>query len=103
MKYEKRAIYKTLIEIPKDGYGLCNICKYGLFSGDCEDGDIDCHCGIESVEENADDVWQGNDCFAFRPRYSLDDITDMVGIFLQGGIPDMSKCHDRMPEKLYRF
>lgn len=101
MKAEKREIYKTLISIPKEGYGLCNICKYAIFNGVCDDCDLECHCGIEKVEEDAYGTWSGDDCWAFQPRWSLADITDMVGIWLQGKQPDMSKCEDRMPLKVH--
>jgi len=100
MKKEQRAIYKTLIDLPRDGYGLCNICRYAEWSGSCDCADLDCHCGIESVEEYADDVWQGDDCWAFRPAYTLEDTVDMVGIFLQGEIADMSNCKQFIPKKM---
>ena len=100
MKKEQRSIYKTLIDLPDEGYGLCNICRYALWEGDCDSADLECHCGIEGVEEDADDVWQGSDCWAFRPRYLLDDTVDMVGILLQGDIPDMANCKEFIPKKM---
>ena len=101
MKGTERELYKTLIELPKEGYGLCNICRYAEWAGcSCEDADIECHCGIYTIEEESYDVWEGRDCWAFRPRYSLDDTVDMVGVFLQGDTPDMSDCKDLMPQKM---
>ena len=105
MKLAERDIYFKLIRLPDNeegGYGLCNICRYALWSGCCDDADLECHCGIEKVEENSCDVWSGSDCWAFRPRWTLEDITDMVGIMLQGKHPDMSPCKDLMPERVYK-
>ena len=100
MKKEEREIYKLLIELPRDGYGLCNICRYSEWTGDCDTSDLYCHCGIWVVEDNAYDVWGSKDCWAFRPRWLLEDIVDMVGIWLRGENPDMSNCKDRIPKKL---
>ena len=100
MKAEQRVIYRTLIDLPGDGYGLCTICRYAEWTGYyCDEGDLECHCGIFDIEENADDAWQGRDCWAFRPRWLLEDIVDMVGIFLQGETPDMSNCKEFIPKK----
>ena len=100
MKKCQRDIYQKLIDLPSDGFGLCNICRYAVWNGDCEDADLECHCGIWEVEESADDVWQGNDCWVFRPRWLLEDIADMVGIFLRKEHPDMSNCKEFIPLKL---
>lgn len=101
MKKVEREIFLTLISLPKEGYGLCNICRYAEWSGySCCDCDLDCHCGIEHVEEDAGDIWQGDDCWAFRPKWSLEDTVDMVGIYLQGETPDMSKCHAHIPKRM---
>ncbi len=94
MKKEQREIYNKLLGLLTPGYGLCNICRFALWEGACETADLTCLCGIENIEENADDVWQGSDCWAFRPLWSLEDIADMVGLRLQRKHPDMSKCKD---------
>jgi len=100
MKSEKRKIYRDLISLPQEQYGLCNICKYALFIGNCQECELECHCGVEKVEFDAEDVWQGSDCWMFSPRWSLADIADRVGIYLQGKIPDMSNCKDYMPQRV---
>ena len=101
MRKEQRQIYKLLIDLPEDGYGLCNICRYAKWEGyDCESADLNCCCGIWAIEGNADDAWQGSDCWAFRPRWSLEDIIDMVGIFLQGEIPSMKNCKEFIPKRM---
>jgi len=99
MDKKQREIYKQLIELPQEQYGLCGICRFAVWSGCCEDVDLDCHCGIESVEEEAGNVWGGDDCWAFRPKYGLEDTADMVGILLQGEVPDMSNCKAHIPKR----
>jgi hypothetical protein len=89
---EKRRLYLKLLNLCPQGFGLCNICQHSAWWGDCCDAELECHCGIESIEEEADEVWQGNDCWAFRPEYSHEDIVDFIGICLQGKTPDMNKC-----------
>lgn len=98
MKKAQREIYLILANetLPKpfDGeLGLCNLCQFAEWSGYfCGDSDLTCHHPIWCISENAWDIWQGCDCWAFRPQYNLEDTVDMVGVFLQGHYPDMSKC-----------
>ncbi len=94
MKKEQRQIYYIIANFDNPvGYdGLCNYCLYAKWKGDCTDADMECHCGIEKIEENAYDVWGGGDCWAFRPAWSLEDCVDRLGLMLQGEIPDMSNC-----------
>lgn len=70
MKKEQRQIYRQLVDLAHSRWsGLCNICRYAEFSGSCEDGDLECHCGIYKIEdERYDDAWSGSDCWAFRPQ-----------------------------------
>jgi hypothetical protein len=104
MDKEQRSLYKTLIGLPDPGYGLCNVCRFALFTGYyCEELDLECHCGIEQIEEHAYDIWAGEDCWAFRPKYDFDDTVDLVGILLQGKNPDMSGCRDHTPERIRRL
>ena len=97
MKKEQREIYKKLIHLPTGGNrhwsGLCNVCRYAQFTGYCcDEADLECHVGIEAVEENAYDAWAGSDCWAFRPKWPLEDIVDAIGLMLQGEYPDMTDC-----------
>lgn len=90
LKKEQRLIFLELITMPTKAHfasGLCNICKHSQFWGNCEDAEMECHCGIEKVEESAYDVWTGDDCWAFRPKYEVDLVADMVGLALQGIYP----------------
>ena len=100
MNKAQRDIYRELIALPPGGYGLCNVCRFAEWKGDCECADLTCHCGIEKVEEQAEDIWQGGDCWAFRPAWSLEDTADLVGIFLQGAVPDMSRCETFIPKRM---
>ncbi len=93
MQKEKREIYLQLMSLAwRKWSGLCCICRYAEFIGRCGDADLICHCGIDVIEGNSYGVWGGDDCWAFRPLWSLDDITDAVGLILQGDWPDMSNC-----------
>ena len=100
MKRVEREAYLLLtrISLPKpfDGYiGLCNLCWYADFSGDspCEESSLDCKHPIEKIAENAYDVWGGDDCWAFRPKWPREDCVDLVGIFLQGKWPDLQELN----------
>lgn len=99
MKKAQREIYLILaresLPEPFDGeLGLCNLCQWAEWTGSCcgDDGDLICHHPLWEISEYSDDVWQGGDCWAFRPEYNLEDTADMVGMFLQGYYPDMSEC-----------
>ncbi len=98
MKKAQREIYLVLATEPLprpfySGLGLCNLCQFAEWSG-CwrKDSDLTCHHPIWAVQENADEVWAGSDCWGFRPEYSLEDTVDKIGVCLQGHYPDMSKC-----------
>lgn len=102
MKKNERYIYHQLADLKF--WGLCNFCRYSVFTGSaCDDGDLECHCGIYDIEEVSYDVWAGDDCWMFKPRYKLEDIVDMVGLWLQGNSVDMSNCKDYTPEKVKSF
>ena len=98
MKKAQRDIYLQLanIELPEpfDGVlGLCNFCQYAEWLGYyCEDAELDCHHPLEVIRDYSDGIWEGDDCWGFRPEYSLEDITYMIGIYLRGKYPDMSQC-----------
>lgn len=94
MNKEKRDIYLQLatMRTPLDNWasGLCNFCKHAKFTGGgcCTESDLECHCGIEKIEENAWETWAGDDCWAFRPEYPVDTLADMVGLALTGIYPE---------------
>jgi len=97
MKKKQRAIYwevaKEELPMPYNGIlGLCNLCQWAEFSGDCYEGDLDCKHPIWQISDNYIDTWSGDDCWGFRPKYKLEDTVDMIGVFLQGKMPDMSRC-----------
>jgi hypothetical protein len=89
---EEKQLYYLLLSLVPQGFGLCNICQHAAWFGCCDEAELECHCGIEKIEEEAEEVWQGSYCWAFRPEYSHEDIVDFIGICLQGKTPDMSKC-----------
>lgn len=65
--------------------GLCHFCKYAEWSGGspCSgDCDLECCHKIDKIADNSWNVWQGDDCWAFRPSMANDVITDIVGILL---------------------
>jgi len=107
MKKEQRQPYLILTEVelppPFNGtLGLCHFCKYAQWSGSscCEDGDLECTCGIWKIEDGCWDIWAGGDCWVFRPLYAHEDCVDMVGIWLQGQWPDMTDVPERRREQL---
>lgn len=63
---------------------LCLWCRLAEWSGGCEDARLDCRHGIEIVAERHEDVWQGDDCWGFRPNVAREDAVDACGIMLTG-------------------
>jgi hypothetical protein len=95
MKASEREIYFKLIGLCREHWsGLCNICRCAEFTGDCLCGDMECHCGIEKIAGDCYGYWSGDDCWAFKPRWTLEDATDAVGLILQGKYPDMYRCKE---------
>lgn len=111
MNKEQRVPYLALTEITlpsprffeqegeeswgKWNIGLCFLCRYAEWQGRslCDDGNYcECHCGIESLEEDSYDRAWGGDCWAFRPEYTLEDCVDAVGLLLNGWYPDWGSC-----------
>ena len=89
---EKRKIYRDLIK-ESDGWGLCNFCRYAEWCGSCCDADLDCIHPLSDKSPDCWDVWQGDDCWRFRPRCSFQEIGVMVGIRLEGNNPHHSKTY----------
>lgn len=92
MKKGQRQPYLELANIVD--LGLCNFCKYAEWSGgSCCESDLDCHHSLADMWRfpEPDDVWQGGDCWGFRPGRSLQQVGVVVGIMLEGNIPHKSK------------
>lgn len=89
MNKEQRKPYHELITLTP--YGLCNICKFAKFYGSCDYCELECHHpldvinGFDDDAQHVNDTWAGGDCWAFRPRISLQQVGVMVGINLEGG------------------
>ena len=88
MNKEQRAPYLVLFA---DGYGasMCAFCRSGDFVGDCGGtGYYDCQHPIYDkslrFEEMTIEVAQGGDCWAFRPKVSLDVAYGMLYNFMNG-------------------
>ena len=77
---------KALINLLQEAdLGLCHFCKYADWiggspcSGDC---DMECCHKIDKIAENSWNVWQGDDCWAFRSSMPTDEMADIVGVLL---------------------
>lgn len=78
---QRQALYNLLQEAD---LSLCHMCKFAEWTGSpCDHCDVECFHKIDKIAENAWNVWQGDDCWAFRPWLPLDEITDIVGVLLQ--------------------
>ena len=87
MKREQRQPYLDLINMMPGGYGLCHFCRYAEWSGcSCCDADLDCKHGLAGDWKfpEPDNVWQGGDCWGFRPSETLQEIGVAVSIMLAG-------------------
>lgn len=74
---------------------LCHFCRFALWTGICEDTELFCQHPLEGMGRWAcDDVWDGYDCWGFRPWPHLtpDIVAEWVGQRLQG-------LHVRLPFK----
>ena len=79
----------TWVDTPKFGYlAMCHMCRYACWSGSCQDAELDCEHKRYVVADQAQDRWQGGDCWGFRPRYARVDCVDVLGILLRGEWPD---------------
>ncbi len=91
MKKNKREIYLELCNLdnPLVWSGLCLFCKYAQWTGSAcyDDANLDCKHSLEIVVERCWDVWQGCDCWGFRPGHPLSDVADFMGLVIQGIYP----------------
>ena len=86
-----RALTRVMLPKPFDGYmGLCHFCKYAKWTGECLEAELECMQPLWKISEGEHpiDVWNGSDCWGFRPKYDLDASADVVGVYLQGQHPD---------------
>lgn len=101
MKKTERYSYLLLADLQNDipdeihlTTSLCAWCKYADWSGTpCSDNcELNCLHPLNSDNFLWDfwNVWQGSDCWGFRPLYPQDACVDAVGIMLQGKYPDVS-------------
>ena len=80
MKREQREVYITLSD--EINFTLCSFCKYE--AGGC--GVSECK---HPLAYRFEDSWgyygmePGDDCWGFRPKFSVEDCADIVGIALQ--------------------
>ncbi len=88
MKKDKREPYRALGKVYTQTMAwpsLCHFCRYSRWEGDCYVADLYCDHPLNQFEIwEPDDVWQGSDCWAFRPNVDIDEAADMVGIWLNG-------------------
>jgi len=90
MKKEKRAVYYELVSTIDAA--LCACCKFYESEGSvCDGGGGECHHPLNTdscpytIERVVDGASWGEDCWLFRPRLSVEDTADIVGIVLANG------------------
>ena len=83
------------ITLPNGGNPImCSFCWYGECTGDCEDGWFEClhplhTADLGRIPSMVENVMDGTgDCFLFRPVFAPEVAADIVGIWLQGKVPD---------------
>ena len=92
MNKQQRAPYLFLANFPREGWGLCNWCRFAEWSGDCCAAELECQHPLEVIngkdwrtEEHPNNVWgDGADCWGFRPKCSLQEMGVVVGIRASG-------------------
>lgn len=97
MKKEARYEYWLLQSLENDlprqlelTTSLCAWCRFASWNGSCADAELDCQHKLEVVAERSFEVWQGDDCWGFRPYLSREDAVDICGLYLQGHHADWS-------------
>jgi len=82
MNKAQREIYRVLTN--EVDWSLCAFCKYAEFQG--------CECGVACDHPLGDRLPacdfaldSGEDCWGFRPAYSVTFMADIVGIMLEKG------------------
>lgn len=89
---ELRAAYRAVADI--GNLGLCNFCKFAEWSGFsvCE-MDLDCTHKLADRYGFPDcyDVWEGSDCWAFRPNIDLQQAGIIASISHDNLIPHFGR------------
>ena len=85
---EKKLGYLALADVECSG-GFVSLCPFCLFAeqeGDWCDASLECNHPLPVLSEREDwGPWrEGEDCWGFRPRMSVEVAADLVGIWLQG-------------------
>ena len=92
----KREVYYVLSQValptedpsrfPDCEASLCYFCKFARWSGSCEDPELECEHPLLRPWDcwEPDEVWQGSDCWGFRPDVSIELAAEWVGQRLQG-------------------
>ena len=84
MKAEQRAIYFELTN--EIGFELCAFCRHSATYGSaCDCIETECHHPIENVPGHDEYLAPGDDCWGFRPKYTVSFIADLVGVVLSKG------------------
>jgi hypothetical protein len=93
---EKRLVYYELSLVPLPSrdtnffdswLSLCHFCRYAIWLGCCEAAELECTHPLQKMYGgpwDPEDVWQGDDCWGFRPRVSVDILAEWIGQRLQG-------------------
>ena len=74
-----KAVQREIYSILSGSYGLCCFCKYGVSMG-CDVG-TECKHPLEAARDREMDD-QLDDCWAFRPRYTVPEMADIHGEIL---------------------
>lgn len=83
-KNTARVPYLALAKVVP-GYGLCTFCRFAEWIVEyCgAEAALDCKHPLWRVNERSYDVWEGGDCWGFRPLFTLAGAADAMGILLQ--------------------
>ena len=98
MKKSARLEYLLLNDLQEDipnrfqSPCLCVWCRYSEWEGCCCDETYPvCHHPLQAVQDLSDNneaIWEGADCWGFKPMYRREDCVDAVGLWLQGKYVD---------------
>lgn len=101
MNKAQREPYLFIANFPREGWGLCNICKFAEFTGySCCESELECKHPLDAIngqgwdEEHPNTVWaEGADCWGFRPSHTLQECGIMAGIRAEGYIAQWDEDH----------
>lgn len=93
MNKEQRAPYLFLANFPREGWGLCNWCKFAEWDGySCCESMLICKHPLDVINDgryphydHPNEVWgEGADCWGFRPTATLQEMGEVASIRAQG-------------------